>query len=191
MFQPRGISLSQLPSSTAPPAPSVTGFSPTVTAQANGIAGDVPLSGTITNFPTDGSCAEMKFYARTYSVAGTGAWHHKLTVRASGLPQPTISQTISEVIHGLPIGENIDVAVTFDGFNGEGPPTVIISNYAMPTSAAILQLLTSAPTPGSSTPTPNNGNGTIGICTASGVGLANRLWIYDSVAGWQPALSSD
>jgi hypothetical protein len=83
------------------------------------------------------------------------------------------------------------VGLTFDGFNGEGAITVIIAAYSMPSSAAVIQVLTTLPTAGTSTPTPLNAQGCIGLCTASGIGVQNRCWVYDAVAGWQPWSSSD
>jgi len=132
LFQTRGVKLEHLPSSSVPPAPNVTGFSPTLTAAGNGISGDIALSGTVNNFPTDGATAEVKFYVRTN---GTTPWHHAKTYRVSGLPQPSISQAITTVLQGVPMGQSIDIGMTFDGFNGEGTATVLASNFTLPNIA--------------------------------------------------------
>jgi hypothetical protein len=101
------------------------------TSQATGTACDIAVSGTVTNFPTDNATSEMKVYVRTH---GTTAWSHKLTLPIIGLPQPSTSQPLSFVLHGIPAGETIDIGLSVDGLAGESPITTIQSAYATPTA---------------------------------------------------------
>jgi hypothetical protein len=129
LFTQKGVGLSELPSSSTPAAPVVSGVTQNTVQQSNNIAGDLTVSGTVTNFPTDGACHSLKFYIRT---AGTTNWSHKYTLKATGLPQPSTSQPFTVVLHGLPLGESIDVGVSSYSDNLESTITVILSAYVLP-----------------------------------------------------------
>src|ERR1700722_18075343 len=101
------------------------------TSQATGTACDITVSGTVTNFPTDNATSEMKVYVRTN---GTTAWSHKLTLPITGLPQPSSTQPLSFVLHGIPAGETVDIGLSVNGLAGESPITTIQSAYATPTA---------------------------------------------------------
>lgn len=189
LFDTVGTDLTKMPNPSYASGPTLSGAGATAyTFGTNPNASDIAVSGTITNFPTDGATHEAKLYVRTSgSPAG---FSHKATWKCPGLPQPTASQAFSIIVKGLDLGETIDFGLSFNGVNGESPITVIVSSYsngtAPPFTTMPLQNLATVPTPGSSTPSPINANGTLGFCAAASAGVNNRLWVYDSVSGWQP-----
>jgi hypothetical protein len=177
LFEQRGVGLENMPSSTPPAAPIVTGFTQASNAQYNGIACDLSLSGTITNFPTDGATQEIKFYLNT--VGTTNIWSHKHTLRATGLPQPSTSQPFGIVINGVPNGTLINVAISVDGFNAESPMSVMATGTAMPSSAPAIGAIGGPTiTSGVGAPTGTPTKGSIYLRTDSS-GTGTSLYVYD------------
>jgi hypothetical protein len=187
LFTQRGTSLENLPSNASVPAPIVTGFGGVTTTLGNQISADVEISGTITNFPTDGSCAEYKIYTRT---TGNPGWALQHTFRVVGLPQPQNNFILDCVLHALPRGVNIDFGMSFDGFNGEGPIATLQTGYVLPGIPSFFNYITvSAVVPsgvgGGANPVPF-GPGALAIYNQTGAGLNAKLYVYDEVVGWQP-----
>ena len=188
LFDTKGITLKNLPAVTTPSAPTLgSGATISPAVQSNGYASDIRVQAAVNNFPTDGSCDAINVYIQTN---GNSSWELRQRVKVAGLPQPSQDQNIDVTLTNLALGNVVAIAITFSGFNYESPMLTLVSAQSTGTPpfsiSAPIQMLSSAPTPGSNTPTPLNASGTIGIY--SGGNVNELVWLFTTASGWRPIL---